>query len=257
MTRPLIVIPSRFAASRLPGKPLADLLGEPMIVKVWRRAIEADLAPVVVATDTPAIAEAIRAVGGQAVMTAPTHPSGSDRIFEAVSRIDPDGRHDILINVQGDLPSLAPETIRETASLLENEAVDIGTPVAEIRLEDERTASSVVKMIGTPLGERRFRCHYFTRATAPWGDGPLYHHIGLYAWRRAALERFITLPPSVLERRERLEQLRALEDNMRIDAIEVAEVPLGVDTPQDLDRARALLAPHPARGPAHSTPTFR
>lgn len=256
MTRPLILIPSRFASVRLPGKPLADIHGEPMIVKVWRRAIEADLAPVVVATDTPAIAEAIRSVGGEAVVTAADHPSGSDRIFEAVGRIDPDRHYDVLINLQGDLPSLAPETIRAAASLLEDAAVDIGTPVARIHLDEERTASSVVKMVGTPLGEGRFRCLYFTRATAPWGEGPLYHHIGLYAWRRAALERFVALPPSVLEQRERLEQLRALENDMRIDAAEVAEVPLGVDTPQDLERARALLRPSELRGVAPSSTTF-
>lgn len=255
MSRPLILIPSRFASTRLPGKPLADLLGEPLIVKVWRRAVEADLGPVVVATDTPAIAEAVQAVGGQAVMTAAAHPSGSDRIFEAAGRVDPDGRHDVLINVQGDLPSLAPETIRKTASLLEDEAVDIGTPVAEIRLEEERTASSVVKMIGTPVGRGRFRCLYFTRATAPWGEGPLYHHIGLYAWRRGALERFVTLSPSALEQRERLEQLRALESGMRIDAVEVAEVPLGVDTPEDLERARVLLSSD-TRGAGPFSPTF-
>lgn len=249
MTRPLILIPSRFASTRLPGKPLADIHGEPMIVHVWRRAIEADVAPVVVATDTPAIAQAIAAVGGQAVLTGANHPSGSDRIFEAVSRFDPAGHHDVLINVQGDLPTLAPETIRAAAALLRDEAVDIGTPVAEIRLEAERTASSVVKMVGAPLGHGRFRCLYFTRATAPWGEGPLYHHIGLYAWRRAALERFVALPPSHLEQRESLEQLRALENGMRIDAVEVAEVPLGVDTPHDLERARDLLRPGGAACP--------
>ena len=240
---PVLLIPSRLAASRLPNKPLADIHGEPMIVAVWRRAMEADIAPVWVATDTPAIAEAVRAVGGQAVLTRPEHPSGSDRIAEAIGLIDPDRRYDALLNVQGDLPTVAPQTIRDAAALLDDPEVAIGTPVAEIHLEEERTASSVVKMIGTPIGPRRFRALYFSRATAPWGEGPLYHHIGLYAWRRAALDRFVALPPSPLELREKLEQLRALEHGMRIDAVQVAEVPLGVDTPADLERARQLLRP--------------
>lgn len=239
---PVILIPARLAATRLPDKPLADIHGEAMIVHVWRRAVEADLAPIWVATDTPAIAEAVRAAGGQAVMTAADHPSGSDRICEALGRIDPDRRFDVVINVQGDLPTVAPATLRAAAAPLADREVAIGTAVAPIVLEEERTASSVVKMVGSPLGGGRFRALYFTRATAPWGEGPLYHHIGLYAWRRAALERFVTLAPSALERREKLEQLRALEDGMRIDAMQVAEVPLGVDTPHDLERARALLA---------------
>ena len=241
MSHPVILIPSRLASTRLPRKPLADLNGEPMIVAVWRRAMEADIAPVVVATDTPAIADAIRAVGGTAVMTAEKHPSGSDRIFEALQRFDPDGHHDVVLNVQGDLPLLAPATILTAASVLNDPEVMIGTPVAEIHRDEERTAASVVKMVGTPLGGGRHRCLYFTRSACPWGEGPLYHHIGLYAWRRAALARFISLPPSPLEQRERLEQLRALENGIRIDAIEVAEVPLGVDTPEDLERAREML----------------
>ncbi|MDB5369531.1 MAG: 3-deoxy-D-manno-octulosonate cytidylyltransferase [Roseomonas sp.] len=241
MMNPVILIPARLAATRLPDKPLADIAGEPMIVAVWRRAMEADLAPVWIATDSEAIAAAVRAVGGQAVMTGTHHPSGSDRVFEALTRIDPDGRYDAVINVQGDLPTVLPETIRAAALPLADAEVAIGTAVAVIRREEEKSASSVVKMVGTPLGGGRFRALYFTRATAPWGEGPLHHHIGLYAWRRAALARFVSLPPSPLERRERLEQLRALEDGMRIDAMEVADVPLGVDTPADLERARALL----------------
>ncbi|KAA2211926.1 3-deoxy-manno-octulosonate cytidylyltransferase [Teichococcus oryzae] len=239
--RPVVLIPSRLAATRLPNKPLADIHGEPMIVAVWRRAMEADIAPVWVATDAPAIAEAVRAAGGQAVMTAPDHPSGSDRVFEAIGRIDPDGRFDAILNVQGDLPTVQPATIRAAAAPLEDPEVAIGTAVAPILRAEEREASSVVKMVGSPLGGGRFRALYFTRAQAPWGEGPLYHHIGLYAWRRAALERFVRLPPSALELREKLEQLRALEAGMRVDAMEVAEVPLGVDTPADLDRARSLL----------------
>jgi 3-deoxy-manno-octulosonate cytidylyltransferase (CMP-KDO synthetase) len=239
--RPVVLIPSRLSATRLPNKPLADIHGEPMIVAVWRRAMEADIAPVWVATDAPAIAEAVRDAGGQAVMTAPDHPSGSDRVFEAIGRIDPDGRFDAILNVQGDLPTVQPATIRAAAAPLEDPEVAIGTAVAPILRAEEREASSVVKMVGSPLGGGRFRALYFTRAQAPWGEGPLYHHIGLYAWRRAALERFVRLPPSALELREKLEQLRALEAGMRVDAMEVAEVPLGVDTPADLDRARSLL----------------
>lgn len=239
---PVILIPARLAATRLPDKPLLDLNGAPMIVQVLRRALEADLAPVYVATDTPAIAEAVEAAGGRAVMTRADHPSGSDRIFEALQVIDPDGRFDAVINVQGDLPTVAADTIRATFAPLADPDVAIGTPVAIIRREEERTASSVVKMVGTPLGGGRHRALYFTRATAPWGEGPLYHHIGLYAWRRSALDRFVTLPPSPLETREKLEQLRAIEAGMRIDAMEVDEVPLGVDTPDDLERAREMLA---------------
>jgi 3-deoxy-manno-octulosonate cytidylyltransferase (CMP-KDO synthetase) len=239
---PIIVIPARMAATRLPGKPMADILGEPMIVHVWRRAMEAEIGEVVVATDSPGIAEAIRQKGGRAEMTRADHPSGSDRIHEVLQSIDPEGRHDVVINVQGDLPTIAPAAIRAVLTPLRDPAVDLATLVAEIHREEERTAPSVVKMVGTRLAPEHFRCLYFTRATAPWGDGPLYHHIGLYGWRRSALNRFIALPPSPLEVREKLEQLRALEAGMRIDAIAVADVPLGVDTPADLQRARDLLA---------------
>jgi 3-deoxy-manno-octulosonate cytidylyltransferase (CMP-KDO synthetase) len=251
--RPLVVIPARLAATRLPNKPLADIHGEPMIVHVWRRAVEADLGPVLVAVADPPIAEAIRAAGGEAVLTRPDHPTGSDRILEAVERFDPDRRHDAVINVQGDLPTIEPKAVRAAlAPLADTQAgdppVDIGTIVAEIVREEEKTAPSVVKAIvgfsrtgegGVPLG----RALYFTRVTAPSGDGPLYHHIGLYTFRREALARFVTLPQGVLEKRERLEQLRALENGMRIDAARVDTVPLGVDTPADLERARALLSP--------------
>jgi len=246
--RPVILIPSRLGSTRLPRKALADIGGEPMIVAVWRRAIEADLAPVVVATDSPLIAEAIAAVGGRSVLTGAEHPSGSDRIFEALGRIDPDGAYDAVINVQGDLPTVAPATIRAAAAPLADPEVAIGTAVAAIHTEAERLAPSVVKLVGSRIAEGRFRALYFTRATAPWGEGPLYHHIGLYAYRRAALARFVALPPSPLERREKLEQLRALEAGMRIDAMEVAEVPLGVDTAEDLATARRLLGDRVAAG---------
>ncbi|CAH1665216.1 3-deoxy-manno-octulosonate cytidylyltransferase [Chelatococcus asaccharovorans] len=239
---PIVVIPARRAATRLPGKPLADIAGEPMIVHVWRRAIEADVGPVLVATDDDEIADAIRAVGGEAVLTRSDHPSGSDRVFEAISLQDPDQYYDVIVNIQGDLPTVARDTIRDAMAPLADADVAIGTPVVEITLEEEKTAPSVVKMIGSPIAARRFRALYFTRATAPWGEGPLYHHIGLYVWRRQALARFIALPPSPLELREKLEQLRAIEAGMRIDAVEVDAVPLGVDTQADLERARRIFA---------------
>jgi 3-deoxy-manno-octulosonate cytidylyltransferase (CMP-KDO synthetase) len=239
---PIVLIPARLAATRLPNKPLADIHGLPMIIHVLRRAEAAAVGPVAVATDTPAIAEAVRAAGGRAVMTRADHPSGSDRIHEALGLLDPEGRHDLVLNVQGDLPTIDPSAIRAAAALMADPDVALGTLVVEITRPEERTASQVVKMVGSPLGGGRHRALYFTRATAPWGEGPLFHHIGLYAWRREALARFVALPPSTLELREKLEQLRALEAGMRIDAQEVDAVPLGVDTPEDLERARALLA---------------
>ena len=238
---PLILIPARLSATRLPNKPLLDIHGEPMIVHVWRRAMEAALGPVVVATDHADIASAVTQAGGCAVMTRADHPSGTDRIAEALGHVDPAREHDVIVNFQGDLPTVAPHVVQEAARLLDDPAVDIGTPVALITDDREAQASSVVKMVGTPCGPARFRALYFTRTRAPWGDGPLYHHIGLYVWRRAALERFVRLPPSALELREKLEQLRALEAGMRIDAVVVDDVPLGVDTADDLARARVLL----------------
>ncbi len=243
MSDPLIVIPARMAAMRLPGKPMADIHGEPMIVHVWRRALEAGIGPVIVATDSADIATAIREAGGQAVMTRADHPSGSDRIHEAVEAYDPDGQHDIIVNVQGDLPTIDPRIIAASLPPLSEPVVDIATLAAVIRRDEEKTANHVVKAVGSPLGPNRQRALYFTRATAPFGEGDLFHHIGLYAYRRAALRRFVSLPPSALEKREKLEQLRALEAGMRIDIVVVDTVPLGGDTPEDLDRARALLAP--------------
>ncbi len=237
----LVLIPARLAATRLPGKPLLDIGGEPMIVHVWRRASEAALGRVVVATGDAAIAAAITRAGGEAVLTRGDHASGSDRIAEALQTVDPQGDHTVIVNLQGDLPTVAPQAVRAAAALLEDGAVDIGTAVA-IAGPHEAAADSVVKMVGTQTAPGRFRALYFTRACAPWGEGPLYHHIGLYAWRRAALERFVRLPPSQLELREKLEQLRALEAGMRVDAALVDDVPLGVDTAADLEQARALLA---------------
>jgi 3-deoxy-manno-octulosonate cytidylyltransferase (CMP-KDO synthetase) len=241
-TRILVLIPARMAATRLPGKPLLDIGGLPMIVHVLRRAEEAKIGRVAVATDTPEIAAAVKAHGGTVVMTRPEHPSGSDRIYEALTQLDREGRIEIVVNVQGDLPTIPPEDIRAAVALLDDPPVDIGTLAAEIRRDEEHTNPSVVKLIGSPLGGQRLRGLYFTRATAPYGDGPRYHHIGLYAYRRQALDRFVKLPPSVLERREKLEQLRALEAGMRIDAAIVNSVPLGVDTPEDLETARKILA---------------
>jgi 3-deoxy-manno-octulosonate cytidylyltransferase (CMP-KDO synthetase) len=230
------------ASTRLPGKPLADIAGAPMIVQVLRRAEAAGIGPAVIATDDEAIATAVEKAGGRALMTRGDHASGSDRIFEALGVVDPQARARIVINVQGDLPTLDPAAIRAALEPLSDPAVDIATLAAEIRNEDERFNPNVVKVVGTPVASNRLRALYFTRATAPWGEGPLYHHIGLYAYRRAALARFVALDPSPLERRERLEQLRALEAGMRIDVAIVDTVPLGVDTPEDLEKARHMLA---------------
>jgi 3-deoxy-manno-octulosonate cytidylyltransferase (CMP-KDO synthetase) len=238
----LILIPARMASTRLPGKPLADIAGEPMIVHVMRRAQDAGVGPVVVATDSPAIAAAVEKAAGRAVMTAADHTSGSDRIFEALGKVDPRRDAGIVVNVQGDLPTLDPAAITAAIEVLADPAVDIATLAAEIRRAEERDNPNVVKAVGTPVAPGRLRALYFTRATAPHGEGPLYHHIGLYAYRRPALERFIALPPSPLEQREKLEQLRALEAGMRIDVAIIDTVPLGVDTPEDLARARAMLS---------------
>lgn len=242
-SNPIVVIPARMASTRLPGKPLADINGLPMIVQVWRRAMEADIGPVLVAAAEPEIVQAVESAGGRAVLTRPDHPSGSDRIFEAVSLIDPGHAFDAVVNVQGDLPTIEPALVRTAFATLADPAVDIATLAAVITREEEVGNPNVVKaVVEIDPTLNRGRALYFTRATAPTGDGPLLHHIGLYAYRRAALERFVTLPPSVLEQRERLEQLRALAHGMRIDAAVVDAVPLGVDTPEDLERARALLA---------------
>jgi 3-deoxy-manno-octulosonate cytidylyltransferase (CMP-KDO synthetase) len=228
------------SSTRLPQKPLADICGEPMIVHVWRRAREADVGPVVVAADDPAIVAVVEAAGGRAILTRPDHASGSDRIAEALGRLDPDRRHDVVVNVQGDLPTIEPQAVRAAAAL---RSADIVTLAAPIVRAEERDDPNVVKAVGSPIGERRLRALYFTRATAPWGPGELLHHIGLYAYARAALERFVALPPSPLETRERLEQLRALEAGMRIEIALVDVVPLGVDTAEDLARARERFAP--------------
>jgi 3-deoxy-manno-octulosonate cytidylyltransferase (CMP-KDO synthetase) len=241
----LIVIPARLKATRLPDKPLADIGGEPMIVHVWRRAVEADCGPVLVATDAEAVRDAILQAGGEALMTSPDHPSGSDRVFEAALAHDPAGKLGAVVNLQGDLPTLDPALVHTCLKALSEGEADIGTIAARIVREEERTDPNVVKVVGTPVAGSVLRALYFTRATAPYGEGPLYHHIGIYAYRRDALERFVSLPPSPLELREKLEQLRALEAGMRINVGLVDTVPLGVDTPRDLERARELLQSRP------------
>ena len=244
MTEPriLVLIPARMAATRLPGKPLLDIAGLPMIVHVLRRAQAAGIGRVAVATDTPDIAVAVMAHGGEAVMTRTDHPSGSDRIFEALCKLDPAGEADVVVNLQGDFPTIHADNIRSVLAPLDDPMVDIATLAAQIHTEEEATNPNVVKAVGSPVSAGRLRALYFTRATAPWGDGPRYHHIGLYAYRRAALQRFVSLPPSPLERQEKLEQLRALEAGMRIDIGLVDTVPRGVDTPADLETARRILA---------------
>jgi len=240
---PLIVIPARLAASRLPDKPLADICGAPMIVHVWRRALAAEIGRVVVACGDAPIAEAIAAAGGEAVLTDPDLPSGSDRVHAAADAVDPGRTHDVVVNLQGDLPAIDPALIRAALDPLAEPAVDIATLAAVIVEAHERDDPNVVKaVLAARDGDRVARALYFTRATAPSGAGPLWHHIGIYAFRRAALARFVGLPPGILEQREKLEQLRALEAGMRIDAAIVDGVPFGVDTPADLERARALIA---------------
>ncbi len=243
MANPIVLIPARMNASRLPGKPLADIHGAPMIVHVWRRAMAADVGPVWVAADDARVVEAVASVGGKAIMTRSDHHSGSDRIFEALAAVDAKGAHDIVVNIQGDLPTIEPSIVRACLGPLDEQTVDIATLATWITREQEKDDPNVVKVIGTELDPTRLRALYFTRARAPWGEGRLLHHIGLYAYRRDSLRRFVASPPSLLERREKLEQLRALETGMRIDVALVDTAPLGVDSLQDLERAREMLAP--------------
>ncbi len=241
--KPIVLIPARMASTRLPGKPLADIAGIPMIVRVWRQAMAAAIGPVVVAAAEREIATAIEQAGGRAVLTPPDLPSGSDRIFAALKTFDPDGAHDVVVNLQGDLPALDPSNVRAVAETLAESGTDIATLAAEIDNDADRDNSSVVKpVIAWDASGLRGRALYFTRARAPHGDGALFHHIGIYAFTRAALARFVALPPSPLERREKLEQLRALEAGMTIAVARVDSVPLSVDTEDDLKKARALLS---------------
>jgi 3-deoxy-manno-octulosonate cytidylyltransferase (CMP-KDO synthetase) len=245
---PIILIPARLAARRLPGKPLADIGGTPMIVHVWRRAVAAEIGPVVVACGDRAIADAVEAAGGRAVMTDPGQPTGSDRIHEAIAHIDPGRAHDAVINVQGDLPMLDPAAVRVAVAGLADPGTDIATLAAIIEDEAALHDTSVNKVVaGFADPARPARALYFSKAIVPWGPGPHYEHIGLYAYRRGALERFVGLPRGVLEQREHLEQLRALEAGMRISVslIEASRLGVQVDTPADLARARRLMELHP------------
>jgi 3-deoxy-manno-octulosonate cytidylyltransferase (CMP-KDO synthetase) len=236
----IILIPARLASTRLPGKPLADLHGDPMIVHVLRRAKAAEIGEVVVATDSEAVAAAAEKAGGRAVMTRSDHASGSDRVYEALEALDPEHNVGVVVNVQGDLPTINPSDIRAAIKPLADAEVDIATLAAVITDATELTNSNIVKVLGPQVAPGRLRAKNFTRKNAT-GAGPHYHHIGLYAYRRAVLRRFVGLPPSVNEQREKLEQLRALDAGMRIDAMVVKSVPLGVDTPEDLEKARRLL----------------
>lgn|SRR5512146_1429211 len=240
---PVIVIPARMASTRLPGKPLADIAGQPMIVRVWQQAVAAKLGSVIVACAEQEIADAIEKAGGIAVMTDPDLPSGSDRVFQAVETFDPRHNHDVVVNLQGDLPALDPAQIRAVADMLASTGADIATLAAEIGDPADYDNPSVVKpVVAWDVTGKRGRALYFTRARAPHGEGPLYHHIGIYAYTRDALGRFVNLEPSPLEKREKLEQLRALEADMSIAVALVDSVPLSVDTPADLEKARKIIA---------------
>ncbi len=241
--KPIVLIPARMASTRLPGKPLADIAGLPMIVRVWKQAVAAELGPVVVAAAEQRIVDAVERAGGRAVLTEPNLPSGSDRIFEALGEVDPRGAHDVVVNLQGDLPALEPSYIRTVAETLETAGADIATLAAAIDDEADRDNPNVVKpVVAWDATGERGRALYFTRARAPHGEGPLFHHVGIYAYTRDALTRFVTLAPSPLEKREKLEQLRALEAGMSIAVARVPEVPLSVDTPEDLQKARELIS---------------
>jgi len=241
---PIVLIPSRLASTRLPDKPLADIHGLPMIVHCLRRAQEAGFVRVAVACGDAAIAAAVTAAGGEAVLTDPNHPSGSDRIFEALQTLDPRGEHDAVINLQGDLPAIDPKVIAAALTPLADSAIDIATlatPIVDPHEVDDRNVVKAVLSLAP--GQTVGRALYFSRRPVPGGEGPLWHHIGIYAYRRAALERFVSMKPSPLEKRESLEQLRALENGMSIAAAVVDTLPLGVDTPADLARIRAAMQP--------------
>jgi 3-deoxy-manno-octulosonate cytidylyltransferase (CMP-KDO synthetase) len=241
--KPIIVIPARMASSRLPGKPLADIHGRPMIVHVLQRAATAGIGPVAVACGEEEIATAVRKAGGRVALTHPDLPSGSDRVFAALAELDPDGAHDVVVNLQGDVPTVTAEQIRAALRPLSDPMVDIGTVVAPIASFTEANTASFVKAACVfEEGADAARALYFSRSPVPWGEGPLWHHIGIYSYRRPALARFVALPPTLLERREQLEQLRALEAGMRIGVARVPHGLFGVDTPEDLERAQAMLA---------------
>jgi len=239
---PILLIPARMASTRLPGKPLADIAGVPMIVRVWARAVAAGLGPVVVAAAEPEVIAAVEKAGGRAVMTDPGLPSGSDRIWAALKAADPEGRHDVVVNLQGDLPALDPLQIQAVTQALARTGADIATLAAPIDNPADEANPAVVKaVVAWDARGELGRALYFTRASAPTGDAGQWHHVGLYAYTREALQSFVALPPSPLEKSEKLEQLRALEAGMHIAVARVNEPPLSVDTPEDLERARRLL----------------
>ncbi len=239
MVSSLVVIPARLASTRLPGKPLADIAGRPMVLRVWDAAMAANIGPVVVAAADQEIYDAVTAAGGTAILTDPDLPSGSDRVWQATQAFDPAGKYDVLLNLQGDLPTFEPQALRAVMDVMANPAYDVGTLVAPVTSDAEKNAASVVKVACDFSGDEQIApALYFSRQPIPWGNGPLWHHIGVYGWRRTALERFVALPPSGLEKRESLEQLRALEAGMRIGCTRLASAPFGVDTPEDLERAR-------------------
>ena len=241
--KPIILIPARMASTRLPGKPLADIGGVAMIVRVWRQAVAANVGPVVVAAAEHEIAKAVEAAGGRAVLTAPKLPSGSDRVWAAFNAVDRAFEHDVIVNVQGDLPLLDPAAIRGAIDAMVTTGADIGTVASEIEDDADIDNPNITKVVATwDVGGSRGRAHYFTRARAPWGKGPFYAHAGIYAYKRDALQRFIGLQPSPLELREKLEQLRAIESGMRISVDTIDEMPLSVDTPADLEKVRAIVA---------------
>ncbi|MCP1195525.1 3-deoxy-manno-octulosonate cytidylyltransferase [Acetobacter senegalensis] len=239
MVSPLVIIPARLASTRLPGKPLADIAGKPMIVRVMEAALAADIGPVIVAAADQAICDAVQDAGGNAVLTNPALPSGSDRVWEAAQLVDADGKHDLIINLQGDLPTFPPSSLRAILNPLNKPEFDIATLVTPVLSEEEKLASSVVKVAcDFPIDAISAPALYFSRLPLPWGEGLLWHHVGVYGWRRDALQQFVSLPESGLEKREKLEQLRALEAGMRIGCAKIDIAPFGVDTPADLERAR-------------------
>ena len=241
--KPIVIIPARMASTRLPGKPLADIAGEPMIVRVWRRALMAGVGPVLVAAGDEVIVAAVERAGGHAILTDPDLASGSDRVYAALKEFDPEEKFDAIVNLQGDLPALDPDALKRVAHALARSGADIATLAAPITDPGDADNPNVVKpVVAWEPDGMRGRALYFTRSRAPWGEGVLFHHVGIYAFKRAALARFVTLPPSGLELREKLEQLRALEAGLRIEVARVDEVPLSVDTPADLERAQHLLS---------------
>ncbi|EUK18757.1 3-deoxy-manno-octulosonate cytidylyltransferase [Commensalibacter papalotli (ex Servin-Garciduenas et al. 2014)] len=238
----LIIIPARLASTRLPNKPLADIYGKPMIVHVMEQAQKANIGPVIVASGDKEITDIITQAGGRVIDTDPDLPSGSDRVYQAFLKVENHQDYDVIINLQGDLPLINPDDIRQSLRPLSDSTVDIATLIAPIKTDFERNAPSVVKVACSFKDQDTIgKALYFSRALIPSGEGPLWHHVGIYAYRKAALERFISLPASYLESREKLEQLRALEAGMSIGCATIQDAPFGVDTPEDLENVRKII----------------